>query len=55
MSAKSMRLTRLREEAAVEREKDLHRKLHDTFWGKRCIFGRIKMKPPTFYTNATEQ
>lgn len=51
----STRIKRIAEEREVEREKDLHRKLHDTFWGKRWIFGRIKIKPPTSYTNATEQ
>jgi len=55
MGKKAVRLKREREARAVEDEKNLHRRLHDNFWGRQCNSGRIKTKQPTSYTSATER
>lgn len=38
-----------------EQEKNIHRQLHDYFWGRQCSSDRTKTKPPTSSTNATKQ
>jgi hypothetical protein len=55
MGKKAVRLKREREERAVEDEKNVHRRLHDNFWGRQCNSGRIKTKQPTSYTSAIER
>ena len=46
---------RERQQREIDREKNIHRDLHDYFWGRKCNSDRTKTKPPTSSTNETEQ
>jgi hypothetical protein len=55
MGKKAVRLKREREARAVEDEKNVHRRLHDNFWGRQCNLDHIKKKRLISYTCMTER